>query len=131
MNTSAMFKSLVICLTLSMVGAAVAQTNVAPANSSAGMIEVINPATGQKYLLLPNGTWTMSQELPVKPTVSSSTVIVAPVPPSVAQPKPVITDQPSRAARGPQPQGGLFGLGREILPGDPEYNRGSLNPKNR
>lgn len=28
-------------------------------------------------------------------------------------------------------QGGLFGVGRRICPGDPEYNRGSLNPKLR
>jgi hypothetical protein len=26
-------------------------------------------------------------------------------------------------------QGGLFGVGRRICPGDPDYNRGSLNPK--
>jgi len=25
--------------------------------------------------------------------------------------------------------GGLFGVGRRICPGDPDYNRGSLNPK--
>ena len=28
-------------------------------------------------------------------------------------------------------QGGLFGVGRRICPGDPDYNRGSLNPKLR
>ena len=28
-------------------------------------------------------------------------------------------------------QGGLFGVGRRVCPGDPEYNRGSLNPKLR
>jgi hypothetical protein len=27
--------------------------------------------------------------------------------------------------------GGLFGVGRRLCPGDPEYNRGSLNPKLR
>lgn len=28
-------------------------------------------------------------------------------------------------------QGGFLGIGRELRPGDPEYNRGSLNPKLR
>jgi hypothetical protein len=28
-------------------------------------------------------------------------------------------------------QGGVFGVGRRIQPGDREYNRGSLNPKLR
>lgn len=28
-------------------------------------------------------------------------------------------------------QGGIFGVGRRICPGDPDYNRGSLNPKLR
>ncbi len=39
--------------------------------------------------------------------------------------------QTQQRIRGPQPQGGLFGLGRDIMPGDPDYNRGSLNPKLR
>jgi hypothetical protein len=30
-----------------------------------------------------------------------------------------------------QCQGGLFGVGRRVCPGDPDYNRGSLNPKLR
>ena len=28
-------------------------------------------------------------------------------------------------------QGGLFGIGRTVMPGDKDYNRGSLNPKMR
>jgi hypothetical protein len=28
-------------------------------------------------------------------------------------------------------QGGLFGVGRKVKPGDPEYNRGSLGGKTR
>ena len=28
-------------------------------------------------------------------------------------------------------QGGFWGIGRELRPGDPDYNRGNLNPKLR
>lgn len=38
--------------------------------------------------------------------------------------------QPDRLRRA-DAQGGWFGLGREIAPGDADYNRGSLNPKLR
>lgn len=42
----------------------------------------------------------------------------------------VAAQQPDRLRRA-DAQGGLFGIGREILPGDPDYNRGSRNPKFR
>jgi hypothetical protein len=35
------------------------------------------------------------------------------------------------AARAAEAQGGVFGVGRTIMPGDKDYNRGSLNPKLR
>ncbi len=38
--------------------------------------------------------------------------------------------QPDRLRRA-DAQGGWFGIGREVHPGDPDYNRGSLNPKLR
>ncbi|GMV54857.1 MAG: hypothetical protein AMXMBFR6_06620 [Betaproteobacteria bacterium] len=37
----------------------------------------------------------------------------------------------AQALRDAATQGGLFGIGRELRPGDPDYNRGSLNPKLR
>ena len=36
---------------------------------------------------------------------------------------------PENQARPEGGQGGLFGVGRIIVPGDKDYNRGSLNPK--
>jgi hypothetical protein len=42
-------------------------------------------------------------------------------------PRPAPAAQPDA---GPT-QGGLFGIGRTIRPGDPEYNRGSLSGKGR
>ena len=38
---------------------------------------------------------------------------------------------PENQPRPPRAQGGLFGLGRTIPPGDPDYNRGSLSGKGR
>ena len=79
------------------------------AQTPAGGIEVVDPSSGQKYLLLVDGTW---KKLAM---------------PANTQDK----ETSNRANRAPQPQGGLFGLGRDIMPGDPEYNRGSMNPKMR
>ena len=36
---------------------------------------------------------------------------------------------PENQTRPEGAQGGLFGVGRIIMPGDKDYNRGSLNPK--
>ena len=38
---------------------------------------------------------------------------------------------PENQTRPEGAQGGLFGVGRIIMPGDKDYNRGSLNPKLR
>lgn len=38
---------------------------------------------------------------------------------------------PENQTRPADGQGGVFSVGRTILPGDKDYNRGSLNPKNR
>lgn len=38
---------------------------------------------------------------------------------------------PENQTRPEGAQGGLFGVGRTVMPGDKEYNRGSLNPKLR
>jgi hypothetical protein len=67
---------------------------------------------GDKVLLHPDGRWEYADpkkraESPPRPTTAAA--------PPAAQPT----------------QGGLFGIGRTILPGDPEYNRGSLSGKGR
>lgn len=65
---------------------------------------------GDKVLLHPDGRWEYAD--PRKRAES---------------PRPAPAAQPDA---GPT-QGGLFGIGRLIRPGDPEYNRGSLSGKNR
>ncbi len=43
----------------------------------------------------------------------------------------VAADYPENKVRNAEVQGGLFGVGRTLMPGDKDYNRGSLNPKLR
>lgn len=69
-------------------------------------------AGGDRILLHPDGRWEYADpkkraESPPRPTAAA------------AQP-----------GAGPT-QGGLFGIGRTIQPGDPDYNRGSLSGKGR
>jgi hypothetical protein len=67
-------------------------------------------ATGEKVLLLPNGRWEFTDPKKAEPQRARQNA----------------ADERERAA-----QGGLFGLGRKIYPGDPDYNRGTLNPSRR
>lgn len=67
-------------------------------------------AGGEKVRLLPNGRWEYVD--PVK-----------------AEPQKKARD--AEVARERSSQGGLFGIGRTIPPGDKDYNRGSLNPNRR
>ena len=48
-----------------------------------------------------------------------------------AEAKRIADTYPESQARPEGAQGGLFGLGRTIQPGDRDYNRGTLNPKMR
>jgi hypothetical protein len=78
--------------------------------------------TGDKVRLLPDGRWEY-----VDPKKQAAMPKPA-APAAAAQPAPAA----AQAAPGAGPtQGGLFGLGRTIQPGDPDYNRGSLNPRGR
>ncbi len=44
----------------------------------------------------------------------------------------VAAEYPENKTRPVDAQGGLFGgFGRSVMPGDKDYNRGSLNPKTR
>jgi len=63
-------------------------------------------ATGEKVRLLPNGRWEY-------------------VDPAKAEPQRKARE--AEAERERNAQGGLFGIGRTIQPGDKDYNRGSLN----
>ena len=66
---------------------------------------------GEKVRLFPNGRWEY---------VDSAKA-------AAAQQK--AAAYPENRTRPEGAQGGLFGVGRTILPGDKDYNRGSLNPK--
>ncbi|HKY01403.1 MAG TPA: hypothetical protein VJM53_02500 [Burkholderiales bacterium] len=68
-------------------------------------------AKGEKVRLLPNGRWEYVNEA------------------KQVEAKKVFESYPEN--RNPNAQGGVFGIGRSINPGDKDYNRGSLNPKTR
>ncbi len=66
---------------------------------------------GEKVRLFPNGRWDY---------VDAAKAAAA---------RQTAAKYPENQARPEGAQGGLFGVGRIILPGDKDYNRGSLNPK--
>ncbi len=69
---------------------------------------------GQKVRLFPNGRWEF--------------VDVA----KAAEAQKLAAEYPENKTRPVEAQGGLLGtFGRTIMPGDKDYNRGSLNPKLR
>lgn len=68
-------------------------------------------AGGDKVLLHPNGRWEYLD------------------PAKAAAAQEVAGRFPENNMRPVDAQGGVFGFGRTLMPGDKEYNRGSLNPK--
>jgi len=71
-------------------------------------------ADGQKVRLFPNGRWEF-----VDPAKAATAQKLA-------------AEYPENKTRPVEAQGGLFGgFGRSIMPGDKDYNRGTLNPKAR
>ena len=66
---------------------------------------------GEKVRLFPNGRWEY---------VDAAKAAAA---------QQVAARYPGNQTRPEGAQGGLFGVGRIIMPGDKDYNRGSLNPK--
>jgi len=71
-------------------------------------------ADGEKVRLFPNGRWEF---------VDAAKVAAA---------QKAAAEYPENKTRPVEAQGGLFGgFGRSIMPGDKDYNRGSLNPKTR
>lgn len=71
-------------------------------------------ADGQKVRLFPNGRWEYVDT--AKATAAQQ----------------VAAQYPENKTRPIEAQGGVFGeVGRVIMPGDKDYNRGSLNPKLR
>jgi hypothetical protein len=69
---------------------------------------------GQKVRLFPNGRWEF---------VDAAKAAAA---------QKLAAEYPENKTRPVEAQGGLFGgFGRSVMPGDRDYNRGSLNPKTR
>ena len=66
---------------------------------------------GEKVRLFPNGRWEY---------VDAARAVAA---------RQAAARYPENQVRPEGAQGGLFGVGRTIMPGDKDYNRGSLNPK--
>lgn len=69
---------------------------------------------GEKVRLFPNGRWEYVDAA------------------KAAEAQQVAAQYPEKKTRPIEAQGGLFGgVGRTIMPGDKDYNRGSSNPKIR
>lgn len=69
---------------------------------------------GQQVRLFPNGRWEF---------VDAAKAAAA---------QKAAAEYPENKTRPVEAQGGLFGgFGRSVMPGDKDYNRGSLNPKTR
>lgn len=70
-------------------------------------------AQGDTVRLYPNGRWEYAD------------------PQKAARAQEVAAAYPENKTRPVEAQGGLFGVGRVIMPGDKDYNRGSLSGKGR
>ena len=70
-------------------------------------------ANGEDILLFPNGRWEYVNTI------------------KAAEAKKVADQFPENKVRPEGAQGGAFGIGRYIMPGDKDYNRGSLSGKGR
>lgn len=97
-----------ICLVVGMF-ATVALPPVAVAQE---LIEATT-ASGEKVRLHPNGRW---EYVDVKKAAAA---------------KAVADQYPENQLRPQAAQGCMFGIGRCIMPGDKDYNRGTLNPAKR
>jgi hypothetical protein len=84
-------------------------------------IEATTPA-GDRILLYPDGRWEYAD--PAKRAASPK-----PAPPAAATP--AAATPVAAGACPPGSQGQLFGVGGCVVPGDRDYNRGSLSGKGR
>jgi hypothetical protein len=88
-------------------------TLAAEAQKPEGQVIEAHTASGEAVRLLPNGRWEFVDQK------------------RQAEAKKVADTYPENDVRPAKAQGGLFGIGRIIMPGDPDYNRGSLSGKGR
>lgn len=68
---------------------------------------------GEKVRLFPNGRWEYLDAA------------------KAASARQLAAQYPENRTRPEAAQGGVFGVGKVLMPGDKDYNRGSLNPKLR
>ena len=92
-----------VLLALATAGATAAELDRTP-------VEALT-VNGEKVRLFPNGRWEYVD--PARAAAARQTA----------------AKYPENQTRPEGAQGGLFGVGRIIMPGDKDYNRGSLNPK--
>ena len=85
----------------------------AVAQAQGGELIEATTASGEKVRLHPNGRWEY---------VDAQKAAAA---------KAVADQYPENKLRPMDAQGCLFGIGRCIMPGDKDYNRGTLNPAKR
>jgi hypothetical protein len=78
-----------------------------------GQVLEARTAAGEAVRLLPNGRWEFVD------------------PARQAEAKKVADTYPENDLRPAKAQGGFLGIGRYVMPGDPDYNRGSLSGKGR
>ena len=90
----------------------VATAGVAGAELDRTPVEAVT-VNGEKVRLFPNGRWEYVD--PARAAAARQTA----------------AKYPENQTRPEGAQGGLFGVGRTIAPGDKDFNRGSLNPKLR
>ena len=85
---------------------------VAAADLDRTPVEAVT-VNGEKVRLFPNGRWEYAHAA------------------KAAAAQQAAARYPENQTRPEGAQGGLFGIGRTLMPGDKDYNRGSLNPKLR
>lgn len=98
-------------------GAVGADTAAAPAPAAAADLDrtpvMATTARGEAVRLYPNGRWEYVDTQKAEKAKEQAALY------------------PENQTRPAAAQGGVFGVGRLVMPGDRDYNRGSLNPKLR
>jgi hypothetical protein len=78
-----------------------------------GQVLEARTSSGETVRLLPNGRWEFTDSA------------------RQAEARRIAESYPENDLRPAKAQGGYFGVGRYVFPGDPDYNRGSLSGKGR
>ena len=101
----------IVCVAV--LAAALLVPVVSIAQAPGGELIEATTASGEKVRLHPNGRW---EYVDVQKAAAA---------------KAVADQYPENKLRPMDAQGCLFGIGRCVMPGDKDYNRGTLNPAKR